>query len=86
MSDEPFFHFLPALLKVRIACDHSTFATCYSVGWKKSGGVRLVAIAFALRRLSSKCANAFGVNQLKSFISPITVKHGSAYTVVMVTS
>jgi len=27
----PFFHFLPALLEGLMACNHSTFATCYSL-------------------------------------------------------
>jgi len=35
---------------------------------KKSGGVRPIAIGFTLRRLASKCANAFGVNHLKGFL------------------
>ena len=37
---------------------------------KKSGGVRPMAVGFTLRRLASKCANAFGVNHLKGFPRP----------------
>jgi hypothetical protein len=37
---------------------------------KKTGGVRPIVVGFTLRRLSSKCANAFGVSRLVSYFSP----------------
>jgi len=37
---------------------------------KISGGIRPIAIGFTLRRLTSKCANAYGVNHLRSFFLP----------------
>ena len=37
---------------------------------KKSGGIRPIAIGLTLRRLSSKCANSFGVERLRSSFSP----------------
>ena len=37
---------------------------------KKTGGIRPIAIGFTLRRLASKCANAFGINKLTSFFYP----------------
>jgi hypothetical protein len=37
---------------------------------KKSGGIRPIAIGFTLRRLTSKCASAFGVSRLSSVFSP----------------
>ena len=38
---------------------------------KKSGGIRLIAIGFSLRRLASKkCANSFGINRLMSYFYP----------------
>ena len=44
---------------------------------KKSGGVRPIAIGFTLRRLASKCANAFGVNHLKGFLQPCQLGVGT---------
>jgi len=44
---------------------------------KKSGGVRPIAIGFTLRRLASKCANAFGVNHLKGFLQPYQLGVGT---------
>jgi len=41
---------------------------------KKSGSVR--PIGFTLRRLASKCANAFGVNHLKGFLQPYQLRVG----------
>jgi len=37
---------------------------------KKSGGIRLIAIGFTLRRLVSKCANSVGVARLASYFRP----------------
>jgi len=37
---------------------------------KKTGGICPIAIGFTLRRLASKCANAFGINKLTSFFYP----------------
>ena len=37
---------------------------------KKSGGIRPIAVGFTLRRLVSKCANTFGINQLKGVFHP----------------
>ena len=37
---------------------------------KKSGGIRPIAIGFTLRRLASKCANSFGISQLKASFYP----------------
>jgi len=37
---------------------------------KISGGIHSVAIGFTLRHLTSKCANAYGVNHLRSFFQP----------------
>jgi len=37
---------------------------------KKTGGIRPIAIGFTLRRLASKCANAFGTNRLSSYFYP----------------
>ena len=39
---------------------------------KISGGIHSVAIGFTLRHLTSKCANAYGVNHLRSFFQPPT--------------
>jgi len=37
---------------------------------KKTGGIRPIAVGFTLRRLASKCANAFGISKLTSFFYP----------------
>ena len=37
---------------------------------KKTGGIRPIAIGSTLRRLASKCANAFDINKLTSFFYP----------------
>ena len=37
---------------------------------KKSGGIRPIAVGFTLRCLVSKCANAFGITELKGFFHP----------------
>ena len=44
---------------------------------KKSGGVRPIAVGFTFRRLSSKCADAFGVSHLKSFFHPYQLGVGT---------
>src|SRR6218665_812194 len=37
---------------------------------KKSGGLRPIAIGYTWRRLASKCANAYAIPRLTSFLSP----------------
>src|SRR6218665_3825562 len=37
---------------------------------KKSGGLRPIAIGYIWRRLASKCANAYAIPRLMSFLSP----------------
>jgi len=44
---------------------------------KKSGGVRPIAVSFTLRRLTSKCVNAFGDNHLKGFLQPYQLGVGT---------
>jgi hypothetical protein len=43
---------------------------------KKSGGVRPIAVGYTWRRLSAKCANAFAVARLSSYLSPIQLGAG----------
>ena len=45
---------------------------------KKSGGIRPIAIGLVLRRLASKCANAFGVARLTTYLSPRQLGVGTA--------
>jgi len=37
---------------------------------KKTGGIRLIAVGFTLRRLASKCASTCGPSRLSSYFSP----------------
>jgi len=37
---------------------------------KKTGGIRPIAVGFTLRRLTSKCANTFGIKRLSPFFYP----------------
>jgi len=46
------------------------FGGCLLALNKISGGIRPIAIGFTLRRLTSKCAIAYGVNHLRSFFQP----------------
>ena len=34
---------------------------------KKSDGIRPITVDFSLRRLTSKCANSFGINRLREY-------------------
>jgi len=38
---------------------------------KKSGGIRPIAVGMTLRRLVSKCGSAFGVERMRSSLSPL---------------
>jgi len=44
---------------------------------KKSGGIRLIAVGFTLRRLVSKCANTHAIARLSTFFSPIQLGVGT---------
>jgi len=44
---------------------------------KKSGGIRPIAIGFTLRRLSSKCTNAYAFSHLATFFRPTQLVVGT---------
>ena len=43
---------------------------------KKSGGIRLIAIGYAWRRLAAKCANTYAVAELADYFGPIQLRVG----------
>ena len=45
---------------------------------KKGGGIRPIAVGFSLRRLTSKCANAFGLARLSPSFCPRQLGVGTA--------
>jgi len=45
---------------------------------KKTGGIRPIAIGFTLRRLTSKCASAFGIKKLAPYFYPRQLGVGTA--------
>ena len=44
---------------------------------KKSGGIRPIAVGMTLRRLVSKCGSAFGVERMRSSLSPLQLGVGT---------